>query len=51
MLLTKFLLIVVILAGITTILASENGKVPRLSYTAMWVICILQILTRLLEGY
>ena len=50
MLMTKFLLVVVMLAGITTILASENGKVPRLSYTAMWVIAILQILTRLLEG-
>lgn len=50
MLMTKFLLVVVMLAGITTILASENGKVPRLSYTAMWIIAILQILTRLLEG-
>lgn len=50
MLMTKFLLVVVMIAGITTILTSENGKVPRLSYTAMWVIAILQILTRLLEG-
>lgn len=50
MLMTKFLLVAVMLAGITTILASENGKVPRLSYTSMWIIAILQILTRLLEG-
>ena len=50
MLMTKVLLICVLLVGILNIMGWEKNNYKKLNYLIMWVICIIQILTRLLEG-
>ena len=50
MLVTKILFVLVIVSGMLNILGWEISNHKKLSYIIMWTICMLQILTRLLEA-
>lgn len=50
MLMTKVLFVIVLICGILNITGWERSTTTKFSYIVMWIIAILQILTRLLEG-
>ena len=50
MIMTKILFVCAVIAGLVNIMGWEQNKYKKFNYFVMWLICIEQILTRILEG-